>query len=67
MSNDKKYPMLYVQRLLPGFGGKHLDAYDLNCKEVHVGTEKLTDLLDELYTLRLEKIVMEEERQSYER
>jgi uncharacterized protein YlbG (UPF0298 family) len=47
----KKYPVLYLQ--VPTTSGSiHLDAYDLQHRIVYVGTEKLTDLLDELEKLR---------------
>jgi hypothetical protein len=46
-----KYPVLYVQNFTSN-GGVHLDAYEIEHRRVFVGTEKLTDILDELYKLR---------------
>ena len=50
-----KYPVLYKQRVMPGFGGVHMDAYDITRTRFFLGQIKLTDILDELYQLRREK------------
>jgi hypothetical protein len=49
-----KYKMLYIQRSITKDDNIHLDAYDLEHRMIAVGTEMLTDLLDELYELREE-------------
>jgi hypothetical protein len=51
---NKIYPMLYIQDMTTDVG-LHFNAYDLKRRKVFVGMKKLTDLLDELDTLREEK------------